>query len=75
MPPSGSIFTRRGPIAPMCSQIEAEPGPPLNENISGRLGPALSKRISNEENVRFDLIIFAVADRHQARGSSVFQHS
>ena len=29
MLPSGSITTRRGPAAPMCSQTEAEPGPPL----------------------------------------------
>ena len=35
MRPSSSIFTRLGPIAPRCSHTEEEPGPPLNENISG----------------------------------------
>ena len=36
MVPSAFIGTRRGPMQPMCSQTEAEPGPPLNENVSGR---------------------------------------
>src|ERR1041385_3787477 len=38
--PSSSIFTRRGPSAPRCSQTDAEPGPPLKENIRGRRPPA-----------------------------------
>ena len=37
MPPSSSMRTRLGPMAPRCSQTEAEPGPPLNEKVSGRL--------------------------------------
>ena len=36
MNPSGCNTTRRGPSAPMCSQIEAEPGPPLKAKVSGR---------------------------------------
>ena len=35
--PFGSIFTILGPKAPMCSQIVAAPGPPLNRNQTGRL--------------------------------------
>ena len=70
-----SIFTRRGPIAPRCSQIDAEPGPPLNENISGRLGPGIVERIGNEEDVGFDLVVLAVADGHQAGGRGVVQHA
>ena len=31
-----SIFTRFGPSAPRWSHTEAEPGPPLKENMSGR---------------------------------------
>src|SRR5580765_6992924 len=36
MAPSARIFTRFGPSAPRWSHTDAEPGPPLNENISGR---------------------------------------
>ena len=27
---------RRGPSSPRCSQTDAEPGPPLNANVTGR---------------------------------------
>ena len=36
MPPSSSMCTRRGPSIPRWSQTDAEPGPPLKENVSGR---------------------------------------
>ena len=36
MNPSGCSTTRRGPSAPMCNQIDADPGPPLKANVSGR---------------------------------------
>src|SRR5581483_7864072 len=36
MKPSFCIFTRFGPIAPRCSHTDDDPGPPLNENVSGR---------------------------------------
>ena len=41
---SGSA-TRRGPRVPRCSQTDAEPGPPLKLNMSGRelAGPASSR--------------------------------
>ena len=42
MPPSSSIFTRFGPRAPRWSQTEEEPGPPLNENMSGREAGSLT---------------------------------
>ena len=35
---SDGIATRFGPKAPMCSQSEPEPGPPLNRKVTGRLG-------------------------------------
>jgi hypothetical protein len=34
--PFAFIPTRFGPRAPMCSQMDAEPGPPLNANVSAR---------------------------------------
>ena len=34
--PSSRITTRFGPSAPRCSQIDAEPGPPLNTKQTGR---------------------------------------
>jgi hypothetical protein len=34
--PSPAICTRLGPKLPMCSQILAEPGPPLYRNDTGR---------------------------------------
>ena len=38
---SSGTITRFGPSAPRCSQIEAEPGPPLNAKHTGRgVGPA-----------------------------------
>src|SRR6476661_7823671 len=37
MAPSSIILTRLGPSAPRCSHTEADPGPPLNEKVSGRL--------------------------------------
>ena len=37
MPPFGSSLGRRGPIPPMCTHIDAEPGPPLKLNVTGRL--------------------------------------
>lgn len=40
--PSISIFTRLGPIAPRCSHTDDDPGPPLNENVSGRRAGGLS---------------------------------
>ncbi len=36
-PPTSTDPTRLGPNAPMCNQIEEEPGPPLYTNASGRL--------------------------------------
>src|SRR3990167_1941042 len=35
--PSSVRRTRRGPSTPMCSHTDDEPGPPLNENVIGRL--------------------------------------
>jgi hypothetical protein len=32
-----SVTTRTGPTDPMCSQIVAEPGPPLYRNVTGRV--------------------------------------
>ena len=40
--PSSCIFTIFGPNTPMCSHTDADPGPPLNENISGLLTGGLS---------------------------------
>src|SRR3990172_2352765 len=40
--PSPFINTRRGPKTPRCSQTEEEPGPPLNENVRGRLDESLT---------------------------------
>ena len=39
---SDGTTMRRGPIAPICSHIEADPGPPLNANTTGLCsgGPA-----------------------------------
>src|SRR5579859_1585734 len=38
--PASPISTRRGPSSPMCSQMLADPGPPLNANVTGRgFGP------------------------------------
>src|SRR4026208_752035 len=34
--PSFCINTRRGPNTPKCNHTEEDPGPPLNENVSGR---------------------------------------
>ena len=36
MLPSSGTTTRFGPSAPRCSQIEAEPGPPLKAKHTGR---------------------------------------
>ena len=36
MLPSSGTTTRLGPSAPRCSQIEAEPGPPLKAKQTGR---------------------------------------
>ncbi len=42
---SSGAATRRGPRAPICSQTDDEPGPPLKLNRSGRdsAGPASSR--------------------------------
>src|SRR5215470_5088843 len=37
IPPTSTEETRLGPNAPMCSQMEDEPGPPLYTKASGRL--------------------------------------
>ena len=37
--------TRRGPSRPMCSQIDEEPGPPLNTNVIGRVVTSPSSRV------------------------------
>src|SRR5947207_13714059 len=42
--PSSRMTTRFGPRAPRCSQIDDEPGPPLNTKHTGRLAAALSAR-------------------------------
>ena len=43
--PSSRITTRFGPSAPRCSQIDAEPGPPLNTKHTGRVfGSAPSRK-------------------------------
>ena len=36
MPPVGSSLGLRGPMPPMCTQKDADPGPPLKQNVSGR---------------------------------------
>lgn len=36
MRPSSGTTTRLGPSAPRCSQIDAEPGPPLKAKHTGR---------------------------------------
>ena len=33
--PSSSIIKLYGPVYPICIHIDADPGPPLNENING----------------------------------------
>src|ERR1700722_15711640 len=41
-----TVCTRRGPNAPMCSHIVAEPGPPLYKNEIGRLNKSFpSQRV------------------------------
>ena len=43
--PSSRITTRLGPSAPRCSQIDADPGPPLKTKHTGRVvGSAPSRR-------------------------------
>ena len=42
--PSSRMTTRFGPRAPRWSQIDEEPGPPLNTKHTGRLAAALSAR-------------------------------
>jgi len=37
MLPLGCSLGLRGPIAPMWTHTEADPGPPLKQNASGRL--------------------------------------
>ena len=59
--PSSFIATRLGPSAPRCSQTDDEPGPPLNEIVSGRLdgiGDAV-QRVRDEEDARLDLALRA----------------
>src|ERR1041385_1235007 len=84
--PSSSIFTRRGPSAPRCSQTDAEPGPPLKENIRGRPPPAVKEnrggrrpprrrivhRVRHEEDVGLDDALL-VAERHHPRRHGVAQ--
>ena len=42
--PSSRMTTRFGPSAPRCSQIEAEPGPPLNTKHTGRVAGGAPSR-------------------------------
>jgi hypothetical protein len=35
--PASPMTTRLGPSTPMCNQTLAEPGPPLNANVTGRV--------------------------------------
>ena len=42
MAPVGSSFGLRGPMPPMCTHMEAEPGPPLKQNVTGRLEVSLT---------------------------------
>ncbi len=37
MLPFGCSLGLRGPMPPMCTHIDAEPGPPLKQNVKGRL--------------------------------------
>ena len=49
------ISTRFGPSAPMCSQIEAEPGPPLNVNVTD--SPAFSSMYAVVEAAAVSLFV------------------
>ena len=73
MNPSGCITTRRGPSAPMCSQMDADPGPPLNANVSGRVARILTvQRVGHEKHFRFNLAVGAL-DGKPSRGRGVLE--
>ncbi len=40
--PFGSSLGLRGPIPPMCTHIDADPGPPLKQNVSGRCAASVA---------------------------------
>ena len=40
--PSSFMLARRGPSAPRCSHTEEEPGPPLKQNVTGRVAALVS---------------------------------
>ena len=57
---SAGAGTRRGPRAPMCSQSDAEPGPPLKLNRSGRDSVAFtSSRVWAMKKIRASTSPFA----------------
>ena len=57
----------------MCSQIVAEPGPPLKAKVSGRLlGVLAVERVGDEKHLGFDLAV-AAFDGEPARGGGVLQ--
>ena len=74
MPPLGSSLGLRGPIPPMCTHIDADPGPPLKQNVSGRLcGIGAVQRVRHVEDVRFG---FAgrILERHLRHRRRVVEH-
>ena len=57
----------------MCSQMDAEPGPPLKANVSGRLARVLAvERVGDVEHFRFDLAVAAL-DGQASGGGCVLQ--
>lgn len=57
----------------MCSQTDADPGPPLNENISGRFVGGLSSRVRHEKQEPFSFTARRVLDRQKTGGNRVIQ--
>src|SRR5580658_1200882 len=51
MVPSSRITTRLGPSAPRCSQIDADPGPPLKAKQTGRVAAGAFSRKYDVVNI------------------------
>ena len=45
MLPFGISLGLRGPMPPKCTHMEAEPGPPLKQKVSGRLEGSAPSRV------------------------------
>ena len=66
--PSSRMTTRFGPSAPRCSQIDAEPGPPLKAKHTGRVSRVgVVEEVRRREHRRFGLAALVVdaAGRHR----------